>query len=320
MFNAFTRAAAGLALAATLATFVAGHAQAADSVRLLTARAGWQVFPAFYAADYGVWAKKGVEVKHTVLDSSASVMEAFVGGQGDMAVVNVGTAVNAFFKGVPLRIVAGTAASDYPAFAVSPDIKSFADLKGKKIAIWSIPSDATLSLDTTMAKSNMAPGRDYTYVRAPAPNVCETVERGQADVGIVFEPYASACLLKKAKRIAPAGSISFDPPKIVASSVLIVNADFLEKHKDTVKAVVAANQDAMTWARNNKNEVVKMLAKYSGQSAESIALSYDSAKFDVSIDHDYHAKLLERYQQAKLITAKPTDADLKKLYQTNLMQ
>ena len=293
-------------------------ANAADQVRLLTARAGWQTFPAFYAKDFDVWSKKGIEVKHTVLDSSASVMEAFVGGQADMAVVNVGTAVNAFFKGVPLRIVGGTAASDYPAFTISPDIKSLADLKGKKIAIWSIPSDATLALDVTMAKSNMQPGRDYTYVRVPAPNVCDTVERGQADVGVVFEPYASACLLKKGKRIAPAGSVSFDPPKIVASSVLVVNASFLEKNKAAVKAVVDAMNESMDWAKKDKPAMVALLSKHSGEPADAISLSYDAANFDLSIDRDYHAKLLQRYQEAKLIQKTPTEAELKTLYQTDL--
>ena len=293
-------------------------ANAAESVRLLTARAGWQTFPAFYAKDFDVWSKKGIDVKHTVLDSSASVMEAFVGGQADMAVVNVGTAVNAFFKGVPLRIVGGTAASDYPVFTISPDIKSLVDLKGKKIAIWSIPSDATLALDVTMAKSSLQPGRDYTYVRVPAPNVCDTVERGQADVGVVFEPYASACLLKKAKRIAPAGTVSFDPPKIVASSVLVVNAGFLEKNKAAVKAVVDAMSEAMEWAKKDKAAMVALLSKHSGEPADAISLSYDSANFDLSIDADYHNKLLQRYQEAKLIQKTPSEAELKTLYQTDL--
>jgi NitT/TauT family transport system substrate-binding protein len=308
-----------LTVAALAALVVStSNAYAADTVRLLTARAGWQTFPAFYAKDFNVWSKKGIDVKHTALDSSASVMEAFVGGQADMAVVNVGTAVNAFFKGVPLRIVGGTAASDYPVFAVSGDIKTLADVKGKKIAIWSIPSDATLALDATLAKSNLQPGRDYTYVRVPAPNVCDTVERGQADVGVVFEPYASACLLKKAKRIAPAGTVSFDPPKIVASSVLVVNANFLEKNKAAVKAVVDAMTEAMDWAKKDKPAMVALLSKHSGEPADAIALSYDAANFDLAIDSDYHNKLLQRYQDAKLIQKTPSAAELKTLYQTDL--
>ncbi len=128
-----------------------------------------------------------------------------------MAVANVGTSVNAFFRGVPLRILEGTPASDYPVMAMSPAIKSLADLKGKKIAVWSVPSDATLALDTLAKKQGLIAGTDFTYVRVPAQNVCDTVKREQADVGITFEPYASSCLLNgaraRSRRPAPSRSI-----------------------------------------------------------------------------------------------------------------
>lgn len=311
--------------AAALATFAAfgpslSTAQAADPVRILTARAGWQAVSVWYAKDQGLWSKHKLDVKHTSLDSSSSVMEAFISGQGDIAIANVGTSVNAFFKGVPLRIVAGTPASDYPVVAIAPEIKSLKDLKGKKVAIWSIPNDATLAIDTLMKKDGLTSGSDFTYVRVPNQNICDTLERGQADAGVMFEPYASACLLRKAKRIAPAGTVSFDPPKLVASSVVIVNSAFLEKNPDTVKAAVAAMNEAIQWAAKNKDKAVELLSKYSGEPKEAIALSYDSANFDITIDRDYHDKLLARYREAKLIARAPTEADLKTLYQTDLLR
>ena len=295
-------------------------ASSAETVRILTARPGWQAISVWYAKDLGLFAKQGVEVNHISLDSSPAVMEAFVSGQGDVAIANVGTAVNAYFRGVPLRIVAGSPASDYPIMAVAPAIKGLADLKGKKIAIWSVPSDATLALDVVVKKQGLNAGTDFTYVRVPAQNVCDTIKRGQADAGIVFEPYASACLLNDAHRVAPAGTVSFDPPKLVSSSVVIVNADFLAKHRDAVKAIVQALDDAVRWAAKNKSEAVKSLAKYSGQAENAISLSYDSANFDISIDHDYHDILLKRYEQANLIHKVPSAEDMKTLYQTDLVK
>jgi ABC-type nitrate/sulfonate/bicarbonate transport system substrate-binding protein len=295
-------------------------AHAADTVRILTARPGWQAISVWYAKDLGLFAKHSVDVKHTALDSSPAVMEAFVSGQADIAIANVGTAVNAYFRGVPLRIVDGTPASDYPIMAVSPAIKSLADLKGKKIAIWSVPSDATLALDVVAKKQGINAANDFTYVRVPAQNVCDTVKRNQADAGIVFEPYASACLLDGAHRVAPAGTVSFDPPKLVSSSVIIVNADFLAKHTQDVKDAVQALDEAVSWAAKHKGEAVASLAKYSGQPEKAIALSYDSANFDITIDRGYHDILLQRYEQAKLIKRVPSADELKTLYQTDLVK
>jgi len=247
-------------------------------------------------------------------------MEAFVSGQGDMALANVGTSVNAYFRGVPLRVLAGTPASDYPVVAASPSIKSLADLKGKKIAIWSVPNDASLAFDVVMKKQGLAAGTDYTYVRVPVQNVCDTVKRGQADSGILFEPYASFCLLNGAHRVAPVGTVSFDPPKLVASSVVIVNADFLKNHAAAVKSVLAALNDAVVWAKEHKKEAVDSLAKYSGQRADAVALSYASVNFDLTIDRGYHDILLKRYLDAGLIHKAPSADDLKTLYQTDLLK
>ena len=293
---------------------------AADTVRILTARPGWQAISVWYAKDLGLFAKHNLDIKHIALDSSPAVMEAFISGQGDIAIANVGTAVNAYFRGVPLRIVAGTPASDYPIMAIVPSIKVLADLKGKKIAIWSVPSDATLALDIVAKKQGINPASDFTYVRVPAQNVCDTVKRSQADAGIVFEPYASACLLDAAHRVAPAGTVSFDPPKLVSSSVVIVNTDFLKQHREAVKATLQALDEAVSWAAKHKDEAVVSLAKSSGQPEKAIALSYDSANFDVSIDRSYHDILLERYEQAKLINRVPTADELKALYQIDLVK
>ena len=45
--------------------------------------------------------------------------------------------------------------------AASATIRSLADLKGKKIAIWSVPSDATLALETLVKKQGMNAGTDF---------------------------------------------------------------------------------------------------------------------------------------------------------------
>lgn len=308
----------GLLAAATLT--VGAAAQAQEQVRLLTARPGWQAISIWYAKDLGMFTKNKVDLKHTSLDSSNSVMEAFVSGQADMAVANVGTSVNAFFRGVPLRILDGTPASDYPLMTTSSSINSLSDLKGKKIAVWSVPSDATLALDTLAKKQGLTAGTDFTYVRVPAQNVCDTVKRDQADIGITFEPYASACLQSGARRVAPAGTISFDPPKLVSSSVIIVNATFLEKNPEAVKGVLTALHEAVTWAAKNKTQAVDLLAKYSGEPATAIGLSYDTANFDTTIDRGYHDILLGRYREAGLIQRAPSPDDLNKLYQTGLIK
>lgn len=294
-------------------------AQAADTIRLLTARPGWQAGLAWYARDLGLWQKYNLDVKHTALDASAAAMEAFVSGRGDIAIVNVGVAINAFFRGVPLKIIAGTPVADYPLFAVAPDIKELKDLKGRKIAVWSIPSDATIAIEFVLQKQKLQVNRDFSYVRVPAPNICETVKRGQADAGVVFEPYASACIHDGARRIGGPGAVSFDPPKLIPSSVIIVNARFLEQNRDAVARFLKAAADAVAWAGANKAEAVSRLVKYSGESEAAIALSYDTVKFSLAVDMPFHKIMLDRYLEVKLLSRAPTQSDLDNVYKLDLL-
>lgn len=323
MFKALIRRAAvgaiGIA-AAVIMSSQASFAQSEETVRLLTARPGWQMISPWWATDLGLWQKHGVEVEHIPLGSSAAVMEAFVSGQGDMAIVNIGTVVNAYFRGVPLRIVGSVPGSDYPVISMAPEIDGLDDVEGKTVAVWSIPNDATLAFDAAMAERGIASGTGFTYVQVPMPNICQTLQQGQVDVAIMFEPYASACMLEDANRIAPPGTVSFMPPKISSSSVVIANAAFLEENRDAVRRALAAIYETAEWAAENKEDASGLLSKYSGEEMDAVSLSYDNVNFDLTIDREYHGALLSKYVDTGLIDRAPTEEELQELYVTDLLQ
>ncbi len=308
-----------LTVAVLFSLLIGAVAEAADTVRLLTARPGWQAGLAWDARDRGLWQKYNLDIQHTSLDTSAAAMEGFVSGRSDMAIVNVGVAVNAFFRGVPIAIIAGVPAADYPAFTMSPDIKELKDLKGKKIAVFSIPSDATIAIDFVLQKQGLLVNRDFTYVRAPAPNICETIKRGQADMGVVFEPHGSACILDGAKQVGGPGTVSFDPPRLIPSSVVVVNTKFLEQNRDVVVRFLKAAGEAVAWQGADKAGAVAQLAKYTGEPAAAISKSYDAVKFTLAVDLDFHKVMLERYLAVKLLPRAPTQADLDNLYKLDMV-
>jgi NitT/TauT family transport system substrate-binding protein len=308
-----------LAVAVSVSLLMGAAAEAADTVRLLTARPGWQAGMAWDAKDRGLWQKYNLDVQHTSLDTSAAAMEGFVSGRSDMAIVNVGVAVNAFFRGVPIAIIAGAPAADYPAFTMSPDIKELKDLKGRKIAVFSIPSDATIAIDFVLQKQNLLVNRDFSYVRVPAPNICEALKRGQADMGVVFEPHGSACILEGAKQVGGPGAVSFDPPRLIPSSVVVVNSKFLEQNRDVVVRFLKAVGEAVAWAGADKAGAVAQLAKYTGEPEPAIAKSYDAVKFSLEVDMSFHKVMLERYLAVKLLPRAPSQSDLDNLYKLDMV-
>lgn len=309
------RIAITLFLCLSVLVSITGLAQAADNVRLLTARPGWQHGLPWFAQDIGIWDRFNLKVQHTALDSSRSVMEAFAAGQGDTAIINTSIVVNAFFRGVPLVTIAGVPLSDYVAFAISPEIRTLKDLKGKRVGIWAIPSEGSLALEHVLRKDyGYVVNRDFTYVRLPAPNLCVTLQRKEADAAVVFEPYASACLLEGAHRLGPAGTISFDPPKMVQTSVIIARPDFLMRSGDVGRRFLQAARDVNTYLSKNSSQAINILAKYSGEPQNAVAKSYEDVVFTLAIDLDFHRIMLDKYFEAKMLTQKVTKEDMAKLY------
>jgi ABC-type nitrate/sulfonate/bicarbonate transport system substrate-binding protein len=314
-----TRICFQIALCAFAIALTGKPAEAVDIIRLLTARPGWQAGLAWDARDRGIWQKYQLDVAHTSLDTSAAAMEGFVSGRSDMAIVNVGVAVNAFFRGVPLNIIAGTPVADYPAFTTNPDVKELKDIKGRKIAVFSLPSDASMAIDFILQKQGLQVNRDYSYVRVPAPNICETLKRGQADLGVVFEPHGSACILEGARQVGGPGTVSFAPPQLIPSSVIVVNSRFLAQHRDAVVRFLKAAGEAVTWQGASKAEAVAQLAKYSGESPAAIGRSYDAVNFTIAADLNFHRAMLDRYVEVKLLSRAPTPAELDNLYKLDLV-
>ena len=132
-----------------------------------------------------------------------------------------------------------------------------------------------------------------------APNICETLKRGQADMGVVFEPHGSACMLAGAHQVGGPGAVSFDPPRLIPSSVVVVNSNFLEKNRDVVARFVKALSEAVAWEASDKAGAVAQMAKYSGEPAAGIANSYDAVKFSLDVDMTFHKFMLERYVAVK---------------------
>src|SRR6185295_6478142 len=63
------RKALQLAVAVIVSVLTDGAADAADAVRLLTARPGWKAGMAWDAKDRGLWQKHNLDVQHTSLDT-----------------------------------------------------------------------------------------------------------------------------------------------------------------------------------------------------------------------------------------------------------
>jgi ABC-type nitrate/sulfonate/bicarbonate transport systems, periplasmic components len=182
--------------------------------------------------------------------------------------------INAYARDWPLRIVL-TRIRDIPGNssqtiivrnALKGEVKSMADLKGRKVANNAPGSLMHFTLGKMMEKSGLSV-TDVTLVSMPWPNMGQALETGAVDAAMIAEPFV-AILAEKgiAFPLKRAAELIKDP--YLESSLVLYNKDFIEKSRPQAEAfTVAYMQGARDFYQAmkhgpNRPEIIKILQKY----------------------------------------------------------
>jgi NitT/TauT family transport system substrate-binding protein len=132
------------------------------------------------AAAQGYWKDAGLQVSTPVVGPANAHMAAFIGGSVDFSLnINTDLIARSNAQGEKLYAVAGSSNRiNYVLFG-APSIKSWADLKGKTIAIEGPASSTEYLVRDLVSKHNLEAGKDFQFV-----TIAGTVqEREQAVIG-----------------------------------------------------------------------------------------------------------------------------------------
>jgi NitT/TauT family transport system substrate-binding protein len=180
-------------------------------------------------------------------------VEAIFGGALDAAFIGPSPAINAFTKskGKAVRVVSG-AASGGASLVVRPaaGINSPADLRGKTLATPQLGNTQDVALRAYLLDSGLHTdaqgGGDAKIVPTDNATTLQLFQQGKIDGAWVPEPWATrlhqeggGTVLVDESTLWPAGQF--------VTTELIVAADFLDRHPDTVKALVTGELTAINW-------------------------------------------------------------------------
>ncbi|TAK07812.1 hypothetical protein EPO44_03550, partial [bacterium] len=135
--------------------------------KLLVVHSALNLFttPLWLAKERGFFLKHGLDVETIYIPSGTMGMQALLGGESKIVAADGSSAVNARLRGAPVKIILGMV-NFYPnPFFCTPDIKSPADLKGKKIAVTRIGSSSYTATVMLLKKLGLEEGRDYTILQ-----------------------------------------------------------------------------------------------------------------------------------------------------------
>ncbi|ALS21924.1 ABC transporter substrate-binding protein [Paenibacillus naphthalenovorans] len=288
--------------------------------------------PLFIALEKGFFKEENLEVHVKWFESSNAVNVAVV--SGDLDVGGVGFTAdlyNMMAAGQKVTIVSdkGREQKGYPFSAVivhkdSP-YRSVEELKGKKAAVTTIGSTNHYMLGRVLEKYGLTT-KDVQWVPMNTTSgVMETLRGKNADAIILSEPYASIAINQGYGRVLAwvADEIDYQSSGIFFSPKFMTNKDagirFLKAYIKGARYyydAVLTQKDGKRVKGGNYEEVIKIVAKYTGQKEDLIMGSLSFIDPDGRMNVDDIKTQIDWYAKEKLITKA---VDTKEIINTEML-
>lgn len=217
----------------------------------------WPGWVAWYVAEQKGFLKKyGAKVELVWFPNYTDSIQALSAGQLDANSQTWGDSMAPLAAGLPLKLVLlndNSAGND--AVMVKPEIKSFADLKGKNVALEEF-SVSHLVLVTALAKHGMTPA-DVNIVNLTAGDAAAAFIGGRVDAAVVWNPWIN--------RIQASGKgyalfTSKDLPGLIPDAVVAQEKAIAEKRSDFL-GMIRAWYDTVEFITTKPEEAAVIMAK-----------------------------------------------------------
>jgi ABC-type nitrate/sulfonate/bicarbonate transport system substrate-binding protein len=265
--------------ASTSATASSGAAPAKTvKVKLVDAgglKQGAYIWDLYAAIDNGNFKNHGVDVSVIPVDNGALSVQAITAGAADVAgPISADSFINGIDQGAAITL-AGLTEKAQGQFIAKNSIKTWADLKGKKVGS-STPAltGSDLYMIQMMQLNGIKKGDVHITSLGASDAKVKAVKTGAVDATMLSAPYNQVALEGGGYHVL--GSTWDSPVTSWPFIGLGFSKKFESAHPDTVKGFMAAIQEAHDWLLQpaNKDKAVAMLAKYTDSTTSSAAATY----------------------------------------------
>jgi len=193
-----------------------------------------------------------VKLTPTTFNAGPSLIEALFAGELDIGYIGPGPVINAHVRsrGQGVRVIAGVSANGVVIVARGDsDIRTLADLKGRKLATPQLGNTQDISARNYLLKTLGQPNLDNVLAIANAEQI-GLMARGQIDAAWVPEPWGARLVEEAGGRIV-AEEKDLWPGKEFTLAVMVTSPEFLAAHPEIIKKILAEHQK---WVRRLAGE------------------------------------------------------------------
>lgn len=301
MFNALSRRLSCRAAALVGAFLLSVGAARPAHAELKVGVSDWPGWVAWYVAEQkGYFKKHGADVKLVWFANYTDSISALSAGQLDANSQTWSDTLGPLAKGLPLKAVLvndNSAGND--ALLVGPKIKSFAELKGKTVALEQY-SVSHFVLATALAKNGLKPG-DVKITNLSAGDAAAAFIAGRVDAAVVWNPWIDQ-IVKSGK--GRALFTSKDMPGLIPDLLVAQDKAIQGKRKELL-GMVKAWFDAEKFIRAQPAEAAKIMSKVVSMKPDEYQVFMPGTKF---FDAAANQAALDAKNPASLQAVAPTIA------------
>jgi ABC-type nitrate/sulfonate/bicarbonate transport system substrate-binding protein len=218
----------------------------------------------FVAEQLGLYKKNGLDVQIKLFQTGPNAIQGLL--SGDLQAVEAGgnPMLNLASQNVPVYfLVSGgmnTPNNHAGAIMIRPNdtsIKSFADLKGKKLG--TLPKGTITNLWLTNAAAHYGmPRSDLVEISVPFPQMGGLLASGQVDAIYDWPPFITMVEQAGQGKVLVDDS-AWNPYAVL--NAMIVRQDWADAHPDLVRKLVRASIEANRWIDDHPDEAREVIGK-----------------------------------------------------------
>ncbi|WP_428911452.1 aliphatic sulfonate ABC transporter substrate-binding protein [Niallia sp. Krafla_26] len=225
--------------------------------------------PAMVAREKGYYEEalgENVEIEYKTFPDGGTFMTALKSGEIDAGLVGPGPVLNNYSNGADVKIIGGASSGGTVVVASEKSgIESLEDMKGKTFITPGIGCTHDVQFEAFLLEqgdkelaSNRIDGTLKHVTGNPA-TYQGMFETGQVDMAAVPEPWASILVENGAKIVVSTEEIAYG--ENLPNVVLAATGSLVENNKEIAQGLVDAQQKAVDFINNNKEEAVDIAIK-----------------------------------------------------------
>ena len=220
----------------------------------------------------GLWRKHGVDVKSIYLSSGSLMAQTLSSGDIGIAGFDTPAMLNLALAGHSLKVVAVPINRIEPLFLVRSNIKTPADLRGKKVTISRFGSGSDIITRVALRYWKLDPDKDVSFFQSGnTPTRVAALIAGHMDAALVSSTGVAKIVATGCCRVL---ADLTELPLEFANYGVVVSGAVLKSQRDTVKRFLQALIEGIH-AFKTKPEIARAVLRESNSDAEVIGPLYD---------------------------------------------